>query len=91
MRPRLRNAVTSHLHDSPVSSHLPETEEPEHREEVPVKTTEHPQDSHVTTRSGRQVRKPERLIEHCVIVLLTRDPMGLLVLIVSRGHPGYCV
>ena len=40
MRPQLRNALASQLHVSPVSSHLPETEEAAHSEEVPVKTTD---------------------------------------------------
>ena len=55
----------------------------------------HAQDSTMTTRSGRQVRKPERLIEHCyrgdVVILLTRDPTGMWVPDCFEGHLEDCV
>ena len=79
---RLRDPVVPTIHDSPWSPHLPETDQPASTEaEVPIKFTTGAHRSTITTRSGRQVKKPERLIDSClradVVMLLTRDPMEI--------------
>ena len=48
------------------SLHLPETDQPASSEaEVPIKFTVDAHRSPITTRSGRRVKKPERIIESC--------------------------
>ena len=64
MHPPLCDSVVPTLHDSPRSPHLPETDQPASTE-VPIKFTADAHRSPITTRSGRQVKKPERLIESC--------------------------
>ena len=66
MHPQLHVAVAPQLDGSSTRSNLPETEEQSpSKEDAPVRTTVQAQNSPITTRSGRQVRNPERLTESC--------------------------
>ena len=90
--PPLRDPVVAPCHDSPRSPRLPETDQPASTEaEVPTKFTADAHRSPITTRSGRQVKKPQRLIESCyrgdVVMLLTRDPTGFWVPDCFLGPP----
>ena len=64
MHPPLRDPVVPTFHDSPRSPCLPETDQPASTEaEVPTKFAADAPRSPITTRSGRQVKEPERLID----------------------------
>ena len=66
MHPPLRDAVVPPFHDSSRSPRFPETDQLASTEaEVPSKFTADAHLSSITTRSGRQVKKPQKPIESC--------------------------
>ena len=88
MHPPLRVPVVPLFHDSPRSPRLPETDQPASTEaEVPTTFTADAHRSPITTRSGRQVKKPQRLTVRGDMLLLTRDPTGFWVPYCLLGPP----
>ena len=68
MHPPLRDPVIPTLHDSPRSPQLPETDQPASTEKQKYQSNSqqmHTGHQLLHARSGRQVKKPERLIESC--------------------------
>ena len=95
MHPPLRYPVVPPFRDSHRSPHLSETEQSASTEaEVPIKFTTDAHRSSISTRSGRQSKKPERHFESCkrgdVVMLLNRDPWDSGSPDVFLGHPADC-